>query len=670
MNITPTEVPPRVLIVDDDPDQLSLVRRLLERSGFEVESANDAQTGFDLALRTEPELVISDVTMPLINGFEFCNMIRENAFLASTPVLLLSALQNDSESIIEGLHTGADDYLEIPYDPAVLVAKAHRLVEVNRMVDQLHREKERMRFAIAAARAGLWEWNILTGDIFFSDDLQRIHGFEPGQFGGNIESFIEHVHPDDRAFVSDSLENTRQTGCEHLIQYRIVWPNGDVHWVEGRGGVIRNRRGKPVQMIGLCMDVTDRKLAEVDLQSAHDELERRVEERTAEHRKLEEQLHQSRKLEAVGRLAGGIAHDFNNLLTAIIGYSQLSLRRLPEGSPLRSTMNEIKLAGDRAAALTRQLLAFSRKQVLQPKVIALNEIVIEMETLLRRTIGEDIEFRTLLDPTAGNVNADPSQMEQVIMNLVVNARDAMPNGGRLTFETSRVQLDESYIQHHVEFTAGTYVRLAVSDTGCGMDEATKQRIFEPFFTTKPEGMGTGLGLSTVYGIVKQSGGHIWVYSEPEKGTTFKIYFPLVEQALEAKLPAVGATELMPGTETILVIEDHEVVRKLVVEILSASGYKVLEAESPEVALTICSERSEPIDLLLTDVVMPGMSGREVASQSLVSHPEMRVLFMSGYTDQAIVHHGVLDEGTNFIQKPFSPHALAQKVREVLDSART
>ncbi|MEO6391420.1 MAG: response regulator, partial [Pyrinomonadaceae bacterium] len=385
MNITPSEIAPRVLIVDDDPDQLSLVRRLLERSGFEVESANDANAGFELALRTEPELVISDVTMPLINGFEFCNMIRGHESLATTPVLLLSALQTDSESIVEGMHTGADDYLEIPYDPAVLIAKAYRLVEVNRMVDQLHREKERMRFAIAAAGSGLWEWNMSSGEIFFSDDLQRIHGFEPGQFGGDIDAFIEHVHPTDREFVSHSLENTRQTGCEHLIQYRILWPSGEVHWVEGRGGVIRNRRGKPVQMVGLCMDITDRKLVETNLQSAHDELERRVEERTAQHRQLEEQLHQSRKLEAIGRLAGGIAHDFNNLLTAIIGYSQLSLRRLPEDSPLRSTMNEIRFAGDRAAALTRQLLAFSRKQVLQPKVIDLNLIVEDMEMILRRT---------------------------------------------------------------------------------------------------------------------------------------------------------------------------------------------------------------------------------------------------------------------------------------------
>ncbi|MEO6392980.1 MAG: ATP-binding protein, partial [Pyrinomonadaceae bacterium] len=285
------------------------------------------------------------------------------------------------------------------------------------------------------------------------------------------------------------------------------------------------------------------------------------------------------------------------------------------------------------------------------------------------TIGEDIEFCTSLDAGVGNVCADPSQMEQVMMNLVVNARDAMPAGGRLTLETSREQLDETYAQHHVEFTAGTYVRLAVSDTGCGMDEATKQKIFEPFFTTKPEGMGTGLGLSTVYGIVKQSGGHIWVYSELGKGTTFKIYFPLVEQTLDVTAPSIGGSDLPPGSETVLVVEDHQVVRKLVVEVLTACGYNVLEAESPHVALALCAKRAEPIDLLLTDVIMPGMSGREVASQSLTVHPEMCVLFMSGYTDQAIVHHGVLDEGTNFIQKPFSPRALAVKVREVLDDSR-
>jgi PAS domain S-box-containing protein len=667
MNIVTLQPSPRVLIVDDNADQLTLVSRLLVNAGFQVQTAPDAQSGFDLALREEPELVISDVTMPLINGFEFCNMIRGNETLSTTPVLLVSALQIDTESIVEGLHTGANDYLEIPYDPAVLIAKAHRLIDLNRVVEDLHKEKERMRFAIAAARSGLWEWNMVTGNLFWSDDLQKIHGMKPGDFGGDIESFIAQVHEEDREFVEHSLNQTREIGCEHLIQYRIVWPDGGMHWVEGRGAVIRNRRGQPVQMIGLCTDITERKEAETFLKASHEELEMRVEERAAEHRKLEEQLQQSQKLEAVGRLAGGIAHDFNNLLTAIIGYSQLSLRRLPESSPIRPHLDEIKLAGDRAAALTRQLLTFSRKQVLQPKVLDLNAIVSEMEKLLLRTIGEDIDLRTALGPNVGNVLADPSQMEQVIMNLVVNARDAMPQGGRLTIETTREFLDKSYAQQHVEFSPGPHVLLAVSDTGTGMDADTQEHLFEPFFTTKEEGKGTGLGLSTVYGIVKQSGGNIWVYSELGHGTTFKIYFPFAAGPADPLIHQSPSAELMAGTETILIVEDHEVVRRLVVEVLGASGYQVLEAESPEAALSLCHDHPENIQLLLTDVVMPGMSGRDVAIRAAALHPEMRILFMSGYADQAIVHHGVLDEGTNFIQKPFSPHALAIKVREVLDA---
>jgi two-component system cell cycle sensor histidine kinase/response regulator CckA len=440
-----------------------------------------------------------------------------------------------------------------------------------------------------------------------------------------------------------------------------------VHWVEGRGAVIRNRMGKPVQMIGLCMDVTARKQAEQFLQSAHDELERRVEERTAERKHLEAQLLQSQKLEAVGQLAGGIAHDFNNLLTVILGYSQLSLHRLPPRDPLRPNLEEIKKASDRAASLTRQLLAFSRKQVMQPKVFDLNSVIADLERMLRRMISEDIEMRTMLQAKLGNVRADPGQIEQVIVNLAVNARDAMLFGGKLTIETSNVYLDETYAQQHLAVVPGAYVMLAVSDTGMGMDAETQQHIFEPFFTTKEVGKGTGLGLSTVYGIVKQSGGNIWVYSEPGKGTTVKIYLPRVDEGAEEYKRPVALTDLPQGNETILLVEDDEMVRGLAREVLKTSGYRILEAASGSVARQICEQNKEVIHLLLTDVVMPEMSGREVVNRLLPLHPEMRVLYMSGYAENAIVHHGVLDEGISFIPKPFSPQALALKVREVLDS---
>jgi PAS domain S-box-containing protein len=594
-------------------------------------------------------------------------MIRAHEALSTTPILLLSAVRKDTETIVAGLHTGADDYLEIPYEPAILVAKAIRLVEVNRIAEDLHKEKERLRFAISAARMGLWEWDIPTGKVYWSEDLERIHGLASGDFGGTLSSFLDQIYPDDRELVQRSVTRTLDEGAEHDMEYRIVWPNKEVHWVEGRGAVIRNRKGKPVQMIGLCMDVTARKQAEEFLQKAHDQLERRVEERTVERKHLEAQLLQSQKLEAVGQLAGGVAHDFNNLLTAIMGYSQLTLRRLSPDHDLRPNLEEIEKASERAASLTRQLLAFSRKQVLQPKVLDLNSVIADLERMLRRMIAEHIEMRTTLEQKLGNIRADPSQIEQVIMNLAVNSQDAMPFGGKLTIETANVFLDEAYARQHLAVTSGHYVMLAVSDTGSGMDPEVQQHIFEPFFTTKEVGKGTGLGLSTVYGIVKQSGGSIWIYSELNKGTTVKIYFPRVEEGVEEYKRPVALPDLAKGTETILLVEDDEMVRKLARAVLETSGYSVLEAAGGNDAQQICEQYPESIQLLLTDVVMPEMSGREVVKRLLILHPEMSVLFMSGYAQNAIVHHGVLDEGINFIEKPFSPQALALKVREVLDA---
>jgi two-component system cell cycle sensor histidine kinase/response regulator CckA len=366
----------------------------------------------------------------------------------------------------------------------------------------------------------------------------------------------------------------------------------------------------------------------------------------------------------VGKLAGGVAHDFNNLLTAIIGYSDLMLLRLPESNSLRRNVEEIKKAGHRAASLTRQLLAFSRKQVLQVKVINLNSVISDMEKMLERLIGEDVEMRTVMEKTLGSVKADPSQIEQVLLNLVVNARDAMPRGGKLTIKTANIYLDEDYAMHHLSVKAGPCVLLAVSDTGCGMNEETRAHIFEPFFTTKRN--GTGLGLSTVYGIVKQSGGNIWVYSEEGKGTTFKVYLPRVDEEAEEYERSAKATRTPRGTETVLLVEDEEMVRHLARDVLGLNGYRALEAVDAQAAVDICEQHRGRIHLLLTDVVMPGMSGRELATRLTEIRPEMKVLYMSGHTDDAIVHHGVLNADTEFLEKPFTPDMLARKVREVLD----
>ena len=382
----------------------------------------------------------------------------------------------------------------------------------------------------------------------------------------------------------------------------------------------------------------------------------------------ERQLVQSQKLEAVGRLAGGISHDFNNLLTVILGYSDIVKRNLESTDPLRRNVDEIIKASERAASLTRQLLAFSRKQVMQPKVFDLNTVVSDLEKMLRRMIGEDIELRVSAEADLGNIKADPVQLEQVIMNLVVNARDAMPKGGKLTIETANVCLDESYSREHVSVVPGDYVMLAISDTGCGMNEETRQRIFEPFFTTKEQGKGTGLGLSMVYGIVKQSGGNIWVYSEEGHGTTFKIYFPRVTAQAEEYKRASTVFEVPGGNETILLVEDAEWVRTLARQVLETAGYRVFEAENANAAISLCDRMNgNRIDLLLTDVVMPGMSGNDMSRVLQKKQPDMPVLYMSGYTDDAIVQHGVLEAGINFLQKPFTPAALASKVREVLDA---
>ena len=382
----------------------------------------------------------------------------------------------------------------------------------------------------------------------------------------------------------------------------------------------------------------------------------------------EMQLVQSQKLEAVGRLAGGISHDFNNLLTVILGYSDIVKRNLQDGDPLKRNVDEIIRASERAASLTRQLLAFSRKQVMQPKVFDLNTVVNDLEKMLRRMIGEDIELRVSAEIDLGNIKADPVQLEQVIMNLVVNARDAMPKGGKLSIETANVYLDESYSREHVSVVPGDYVMVAISDTGCGMDEETRLRIFEPFFTTKEQGKGTGLGLSMAYGIVKQSGGNIWVYSEEGRGTTFKIYFPRVTAEAQEYKRASQASEVPGGSETILLVEDAELVRTLARQVLQTVGYRVLEAANADAAIKLCDGiNGDRIDLLLTDVVMPGMSGNDMSRILMAKQPGMPVLYMSGYTDDAIVQHGVLEAGINFLQKPFTPAALAAKVREVLDA---
>jgi len=488
------------------------------------------------------------------------------------------------------------------------------------------------------AHIGSWSRDVATCATSWSPETYRIFGVSPETFVRSDEKFLSLIHPDDRAAIL-AWVNARLAGeGPPDLEYRARLPDGSVRYIQSRAVVVRDAENKPIRMVGTAQDITERKQAEA-------------------------RLAQAQKMESIGRLAGGIAHDFNNLLTVINGYSLFLLGKLSPGDPLRVGLNEIHKAGERAAGLTMQLLAFSRKQVLEPRVLDLNHVVSELRPMLGRLLGEDVELRVELSAEAGTVCADPHQLEQAVMNLVANARDAMPHGGKLLIETASVELDERYAQSHPEARAGRYVLLAVSDTGVGMDEQTRRQIFEPFFTTKGAGRGTGLGLSMVEGIVAQSGGHIEVYSEPGHGTTFKIYLPRVEEAAAVSQPE--AAPALGGEETVLVVEDQAEVREYAAAVLKAYGYRVIQVESAGEALLLYERERGGIDLVLTDVVMPNVSGRELADRLEKLQPGIKVLFMSGYTDNVIVHHGVLEAGALFIQKPFSPEQLATRVREVL-----
>ena len=472
--------------------------------------------------------------------------------------------------------------------------------------------------------------------------------------------------PVDYRFLQINPAFERLTGLKREVvigkTVREILPHIEPVWIERYGEVALT--GKPARFVEFSADLN--RWYETTAFSHGKGQFAAIFSDITERKTIEERLRQSLKMEAVGRLAGGIAHDFNNLLTVINGYSELILNTLPEGAPLRKEVEEIRGAGERAEALTRQLLAFGRKQVLQPKVLDLNAVLAGMKTMLGRLITENIDLLIVPGKDLGNVKADAGQLGQVIVNLALNSRDAMPGGGRLTIETMNVDLDKTSLAMNPSLAPGPYVLLSVSDTGAGMDEETRAHAFEPFFTTKEKGKGTGLGLSTVHGIVHQSGGQVSIYSEAGKGTTIKVYLPLTGG--EAEAAAAPALDLLPvGRETILLVEDEEAVRQLVKEVLVQRGYTVLEAQDGAEAISVCSRHEGPLDLLVTDVVMPRMGGQEIAARLASRRPGMKILYMSGYTDNAIVHHGVLDPGTAFLQKPFTPDALARKVREVLDA---
>jgi two-component system cell cycle sensor histidine kinase/response regulator CckA len=635
-----------VLLIEDSETDAKLVAHELRRAGhtIKVHRVQDAGALIGALDRQRWDLVISDWSMPNFNARQALSLVR--AVAPDVPFIIVSGTIGE-ENAVAAMRAGANDYVLkeklVRLAPAV-ERELHetRVRRDRRNAKEALRESEtRFRQMAEGMRDVFWLVDAEKRQMLYvSPAYERIWGRTCQSLYASPGDWLAAVHDEDRAKVMQGRVS-RPASVTYEEEYRIVRPDGAVRWIRDHASPLRDASGAIVSIAGVAEDITER-------------------------HGLEDQLRQAQKLEAIGSLAGGVAHDFNNLLSVILTYSEFLKTSLDPASPLLADVEEIAAAGHRAADLTRQLLAFSRRQILQPKVIDLNEILTGMEKMLRRLLGEDVELSAIPSSAPAVVNVDPGQMEQVMMNLAVNARDAMPGGGKLTIEVGHVDLDDAYAAAHPQSTPGRHVMLAVSDNGSGMDAATQARVFEPFFTTKELGKGTGLGLSTVFGIVRQSAGTIWLYSELGKGTTFKVYLPVAGQPVDNAAQRSAELVRLQGTEIVLLVEDEEGVRKGVRSILQRSGYRVLDAPGGPDALLL-SEEHHHIDLLLTDVVMPRMSGAQLAARLQAIRPELKVLYMSGYTENAVVLHGVLSAEVAFVQKPITPAALLTRVREVLDS---
>jgi PAS domain S-box-containing protein len=646
------------LLVEDEPAHVELIQRAFEtrdnQACLEV-VATLAEARKRLATASAPpDLIIADWRLPDGHGLELLPADRERPLM---PIVIMTSYGNERVAV-EAIQAGALDYvvkspealLDMPHIAERALREWRALIERAQMEEALRLSEERFRLLLDKASNIAVQGYHPDGTVcYWNKASEQIYGYTAAEaLGQNLVDII--IPPDMRDEARAGIKHMFETGQGHPPEELwLMRKDGSLTPVYSNHTVI-DIPGRGQELFCIDIDLTERK---------------RAEEAQAQ---LEEQLRQAQKMETVGRLAGGVAHDFNNMLTAILGFAELLLLRFEVDEGAHKYVEQIKNAAERAASLTNQLLAFSRKQMLQPKIFNLNTLVVNIEKMLHRLIGEHIELVILLDPHLGQVEADPAQIDQVLMNLAVNARDAMPHGGKLTIETKNVCLDEAYARQYVEVIPGPYVMLAVTDTGMGMDKETQAHLFEPFFTTKEVGKGTGLGLATIYGIVRQSDGHIWVYSEVGQGTTFKIHLPRLEETIQTETQPPPTTEFQGGDETILVVEDAEMVSNLVKNILTESGYTVLTASNGAEALRVCQEHSEPIHLLLTDVVMPGMSGRELAEKVTLLRPEIKILYMSGHADDTIVHHGLLEPGIAFLQKPFSTTALTHQLREVLNTA--
>jgi two-component system, cell cycle sensor histidine kinase and response regulator CckA len=638
-----TRKPLRVLYVEDSPLDAELSLRELKKAGYGVTADVVATlTEFTERLKTGSyDIVLSDHNLGSWNGLEALEFLLEKD--ADLPFILVTGSLGE-EAAVESIKKGADDY--------VLKDRLARLhVAVRRALEERASRAQRQRAEAHIARSEEKYRELFenANDFIYTMDLQgkltsinlageRILGCGRNELVG--KNLIELTAPDKMDEFLEMIASKLGGKEVHFYERQITTKDGRKVTLEISNRLIRDANGVPEGIQGVARDVTERDL-------------------------LQAQLQQSQKMEGIGRLAGGVAHDFNNHLGVIIGYSELLIEKLDTGSVAKKRAQTINETAQKAAALTKQLLAFSRRQVFESRIVDLNQVILEFGKMLRPLIGEDLEFVTALDSAIGKVRVDPSQMDQVLMNLAVNARDAMPEGGRLTIETKNAELDDAYVGGHIEVKPGLYVMLAVSDTGTGMNADTRSQIFEPFFTTKEKGKGTGLGLSMVYGIVKQSGGNIWVYSELGKGTTFKVYLPRVRVEAQMLQEPEVLGSIQRGTETILVAEDDGNLRDLTCEFLIDCGYNVLAAGDGAETLKISGQHAGVVHLLITDAVMPGMTGRELAVKLKGIRPDLKTLYVSGYTDDVVLRNGMCTADMEFLQKPFTRDQLVRKVRNVL-----
>ncbi|HEX4634350.1 MAG TPA: response regulator [Gemmatimonadales bacterium] len=631
--------PIHVLLVEDNPGDARLILEVLTEVGardFQLEKLDRLEPAIERLRGVAVDVVLLDLGLPDSQGIDTFRRARREA--PTQPIIIISGL-DDEQVALEAVRSGAQDYLVKGRIEGHLLARVIRYALERKRAERLLLDSETMyRSLVENSPFGILRASLDGRLLAANPAIVRMLGY-------TTEAEVLRLDLARDVNLLDPEELKRRVGIVHA-----------------QGGLTSESPWKRKDGLTFVARRTSRVPRGPNGEAQHIDV---VVEDVSERRTLETQLQQAQKMEAIGQLAGGVAHDFNNLLTVILGSADLLLETIPSGTPEREDVGDIRRAAVRAADLTRQLLAFSRKQTLQLQVLDLNHIVEGMEKMLVRLIGEDVDLRTRLDRYLGATKADPGQVEQILLNLVVNARDAMPDGGQLTIETSNVDLDEIYVSDHSPALPGPYVMLAVSDTGMGMDQATQARVFEPFFTTKEVGKGTGLGLATVYGIVKQSGGFIWLYSEPGEGATFKVYLPRVD-ALAAGAAPAAAEGTLAGTETILLVEDEDAVRTLTQRALEGQGYTVLAAKHGADALTIADGYPGTIHLLISDVVMPKMNGPEVAAGLTKRRSAIRTLFLSGYPGEAISRRGSLDEGVAFLQKPFTIEGLARKVREVLD----